>query len=125
MLRPCLLAFVEDTSFQSQVETVMRAKGGEVYFATEGEQLSQLAKTLSPFMVLLDLTRLDAEWIYRHIVTIVNDNPKLPVLGMIESNIPMAVRDRATRYGCRLLILKSELLDQLPELVEKGLAQGL
>ena len=123
MLKPCFLAFVDDPSFRSQVETIVHAKGGEVYFATEGEQLSQLAKTLRPFMVMVDLTELDAEWIFRHISTIVNNSPHLPVLAFVDSDIPKAARVRAERYGCRQVILKNDLIAQLPNIVEKALAK--
>ena len=125
MLKPCLLAFVEDLSFQPQIKTIVEAKRGEVYFASEGEQLSQLAKTLLPFMVLVDFTKLDAEWLFKHISDIVSTNPKLPVLVFVETTTPKAVRDRIERYGSRLIILKSELLEQFPDLVEKALRQGL
>ena len=124
MLKPCLLAFVDDSSLRSQIAAVAQTKGAGVYFATEGEQLSQLAKTLKPFMVLVDLSELDAEWIFRHITTIVNANPNLPILSFVDLHTSETVPDRAKKYGCRLVLLKSELIETLPDLVEKGLSEG-
>ena len=124
MLKPCLLAFVDDPSLRSQISAVIETKGAGVYFATEGEQLSQLAKTLKPFMILVDLSELDAEWVFRHITTIVNANPSLPVLSFVDLHTSEAVQDRAKKYGCRSVLLKSELIKILPDLVEKGLSGG-
>jgi len=75
-------------------------------------------------MVLVDLSNSDAEWLFKHISAIVEMNPKLPVFGFSESQIPTAVRDRAERYGCRLIFLKPELLEELPNLLTKALSGG-
>lgn len=123
MLKSCLLAFIDDSSLRPQVEAIVEAKDAEVYFATEGEQLSQLAKTLRPFMVLVDLTELDSGWIFKHITNIVNLNPSLPILAFVDPHTPDAVRDRAEKYGCRKVFLESELLEKLPDLIEKGLSE--
>lgn len=124
MLKPCLLAFVEDKDFRSIIETVVRYSGAEAYFAAEGEQLSQLAKTFAPFMVLVDLSELDAEWIFKHISTIKDMNPKLPIFAFLEPDAPQSAQDRAEHYGCTAVFPKEKLFEQLPGLVTKALSGG-
>ena len=118
MKKPCLLAFVEDLYFQSQLEGIARSKNVELYFASQGEQLSQLVKTYAPFMMVIDLSGLNSDWIFRHIGNIMEDNPRFPIVAFI-SHIQEAVRQRAEKYGCRFILTKSQLAKKLPETVEQ------
>ena len=119
-MRPCLLAFVDDLYYQSQIEDIAQTKEIETYFVTHGEQLSQLVKTLVPFMLLIDLAGLDSEWIFRHISQVKMDRPHLPVVAFV-APLREDVRDRAEKYGCQRIMVKTELLKQLPQLIEDGL----
>ena len=120
MNKPCLLVFVRDLYFKSRIEGIAEAKKIDYYFATQGEQLSQLAKNLAPFMILLDLSGLDSQWLFRHISQIRNSRTDLPIAVLI-SHVQEAVRQRAESYGCNFVFTKSELLKKLPETIEKAL----
>ena len=124
MEKPCLLVFVDNLFFQTQIEGIARGKGIDVYFATRGEQLSQLAKTIAPLMMIVDLSGLDSEWIFRHISEVGFANPGLPIIAFI-SHVQEDVRARAERYGCRTIFTKSELKKKLPETIEKVLRKSL
>ena len=117
MNKPCLLAFVDDLFFQSQIEGIAKAKDIDFYFATRGEQLSQLAKTLAPSVMLIDLSGLDSEWLFRHIIVIGNMRPDLPIIAFV-SHVQQDIRDRAEKYGCKFIFTKSELIKRLPETIE-------
>ena len=124
MDRPCLLAFVEDFYFRSQIEAIARMKRFDPYFATQGEQLSQLAKTLAPFMMLADLSSSDSEWIFRHITELKATRPDFPIVVFI-APVQEDVRDRAERYGCDLVLSKSELIQKLPSTIDDILRKGI
>jgi len=124
MNKPCLLAFVDDLFFRSQIEGLAEDKKMDFYFATQGEQLAQLAKTLSPSIIVLDLSGLDSEWLFRHISDIRNTRPNLPIVAFI-SHIQQAVRDRAEKYGCHYIFTKSELMKKLPDTFERILRGGV
>ncbi|MBI4372860.1 MAG: hypothetical protein HY585_03950 [Candidatus Omnitrophica bacterium] len=124
MNKPLLLAVVEDLYFQSQIEGIAQAKKIDYYFATQGEQLSQLAKTLSPSLVIVDLSGVETEWIFRHIGNISNMRPELPIVGLV-SHVQQTVRERAERYGCKFVFNKSEFAKKLPETIEKVLRKTI
>ncbi|OGQ47003.1 MAG: hypothetical protein A3H42_01180 [Deltaproteobacteria bacterium RIFCSPLOWO2_02_FULL_46_8] len=124
MNKPCLLAFVDDLFFQSRIQGIAGGKRMDFYFATQGEQLSQLAKTLAPSMIIIDLSGLDSEWLFKHISEIRNTRPHLPIIAFI-AHVQEAVRERAEKYGCNYIFTKSELLKKLPDRIEKILRGGL
>jgi DNA-binding response OmpR family regulator len=116
MQRPCLLVYVNDTASQSQIENIAQAQNIDVHFAAYGDQLTQLAKTIAPFTIILDLTALDSEWLFRHISSIRGMKPDLPVVALIPE-LQEETRDRAEKYGCNRLLLKTEIERILPKLV--------
>ncbi|MBI3999007.1 MAG: hypothetical protein HY351_00180 [Candidatus Omnitrophica bacterium] len=124
MNKPLLLAVINSLYFQSQIEGIAQAKNIDFYFATQGEQLSQLAKTLSPSIMVVDLSGLDAEWIFKHISDINHMRPDLPIVGFV-SHVQQTVRERAEKHGCKFVFTKSELVKQLPETIEKVLRKTI
>lgn len=124
MVKPCLLAFVDDLFLKSSIDGIAEAKDIDVYFATQGEQLSQLAKTIVPFMLVVDLSGPDSEWLFRHIGEIGYIHPNLPILGFI-SRVQDDVRTRAEKYGCRAVLTKVDLTKKLPEAIERALGGAL
>ncbi len=118
MRKPCILASVEDLYFQSQLEGIARSRNVELYFASQGEQLSQLVKTFAAFMMVIDLSGVNSDWIFRHISEIIETNPRFPIVVFI-SHVQEAVRQRAEKYGCRFIFTKSQLIKKLPETIEQ------
>ena len=120
MNKPCFLAFVEDLYFHSQLEWIARSKNVDIHFAMQGEQLSQLVKTMVPFMMVVDLSGLSSDWIFRYISEIMDRDPKFPIVAFI-SHVQEDVRQRAEKYGCRFIFTKAQLMKKLPEVIEQSL----
>lgn len=120
MKKPCVLAVIDNLYFRSQLEGITRSKDVELYFAAQGEQLSQLVKTFAPLMMVADLSGLNTDWIFRHISNIIENNPRFPVVAFI-SHVQEGVRQRAEKYGCRFVLTKSQLTKKLPEVIERVL----
>jgi len=118
MKKPCVLAVIESLYFRSQLEGIARSKDVELYFASQGEQLSQLVKTFAPLMMIVDLSGLNSDWIFRHISNIIENNPRFPIVALI-SHVREDVRQRAEKYGCRFILTKSQLAKKLPETIEQ------
>ncbi len=123
MIRPCLLAYVEDWDVRTKLEETARLKNIECYLAGRGEQLSQLAKTFNPFLVIIDLCAPDSEWLFRHIAFVKFTRPHLRIIAMIYPG-QLDVKNRAESYGCDMVILKSELIKKAADLIEQALRKG-
>ena len=124
MNKPCLLAYARTTFVHSQIETVAEAQKLDAYFATQGEQLSQLVKTMAPFMMLLDLSGQDSGWMFRHISTVKSMKSDFPIVGLV-ANDEEAMRERAERYGCNAVLTKKELPKKLTKVVQAALEKRL
>jgi hypothetical protein len=120
MEKPCLLIYLDDPSLQSRVEEVAGLQSLYVQKATQGDQLSQLVKTFAPFMIILDLTGLNSEWLFRHMGSIRNEFPLFPMVGLVPSNQD-DVRDRAEKYGCSQVLTKAEFSKTLPKILNRFL----
>jgi len=117
MQKPCLLVYINDLYFQSVIEEIVLAQNMDVYFAAQGEQLSQLAKTLAPFMMIVDLSGIDSEWLFGHIGSIRPMRPEFPMVALV-SQEQDEVRDRAEKYGVNRVLTKAEFVKKLPDVIE-------
>ena len=120
MNKPLLLAFVRSPYFQSRIQNVAESKKLDFYFGAQGEQMSQLVKTLVPFMIVVDLSGLDSEWLFRHISQVRNIKSDLPIVAFVSKD-QESIQDRAEKYGCNFVFTKSELLGKLPATIENFL----
>ena len=120
MQKPSLLVYINDLYFQSVIEEVAHTQNLDVYFATQGEQLSQLAKTFAPFMMLVDLSGTDSEWLFRHIGSIRVVRPEFPIVAFISQD-QEEIRDRAEKYGANRVLTKAEFVKKLPDVIERYL----
>ena len=121
-MRSCLLAFVDDPGIQTRLESVAEEKQVECYLAKWGEQLSQLAKTLNPFLVVVDLSGQESEWLFKHINIIKHENPRLRIVAMTNAG-QTDVKERADSYGCDLTLSKPDLFRRFPEIIESALGK--
>lgn len=120
MIRPCLLAYVEDWDVRTKLEEITRLKNIECYLAGRGEQLSQLAKTFNPFLFIVDLCAPDSEWLFRHVAFVKFTRPHLRVIAMVYSS-QSDVKSRAESYGCDAVISKSDMIKKAADLIEHAL----
>jgi len=123
MIRPCLLVFVEDLNFQAHFQDIAESKRIDCYPAGRGEQLSQLAKTLNPFLFVADISVPDVEWLFKHITQIRFSRPELPIIAIFNP-VETDRGERAVSYGCDFVLPRSEIFRKLPELVDHALRKG-
>ena len=116
MDKPCFLVYIDDQSLQFKIEEIASSQNLYIHFVTQGEQLSQLAKTFAPFMMILDLSGLNSGWLFRHIGAIRINQPTFPIVGLINPDQD-DVRDRAEKYGCNYVFTKSECAKTLPKVI--------
>ncbi|GEM_PF-4845114 len=124
MFKPCLLVYVEESSLEVEIQNVLADKKIEIYFATRGDQLSQLVKTYIPFLMVADLSGREPGWIFKHISIIKHAKYDFPICVII-NNDEESIRSRAEKYGCDKIILKSEFIKKLPNVVERVLRKSL
>ncbi len=117
MQKPSLLVYMNDLYFQSVIEEAASAQNLDVYFAKQGEQLSQLAKTFAPFMMIIDLSGIDSEWLFSHIGSIRAMKPEFPMVAFV-SEAQDEVGDRAEKYGVNRVLTKAEFVKKLPGVIE-------
>ena len=124
MNKPSLVAYVSDFYLQLQIEALAKSKKLDFYFATYGESLSQLVKNLSAFVLIADLTEPNSDWIFRNISEIMDRDSSFRVIVFI-SDFQEDVKGRAEKYGCYIVFTKSELLNKLPNSIERILRKTL
>lgn len=123
MLKPCVVAFVEDLRFRSILEEATQRKSVECYFAGRGEQLSQLAKSLNPFLFIVDLSSVESEWLFKHIALIKFARSSLTVVAIVNSDDEQ-IRNRAESYGCDLTVSKEDFAKATPDTIERALRKA-
>lgn len=121
MNKPCLLTYLDELSLQSEVEEIAMLQNIYIQYVTQGDQLAQLVKTFAPFMMILDLSGLNSEWLFRHIGSIRHAQPAFPMMALILCGQD-DVRDRAEKYGCNYILTKSEFKEKAPEIIKRCLS---
>ena len=119
---PCCLAFVDDEKLRSDLEMLFRSRKIDCYFIKQGEQLTQLVKNWSPFMLLVDLSSIHSEWLFRYVAAI-GASHSSPIVAFIANEAEDAIRQRAETYGCGFVFKESELLAKLPDTIERILTK--
>ena len=124
MFKPCILLYFEEAQFKDKIQEIAADKKVEIWFVTRGDQLSQLVKTYVPFILLVDLSGSDSGWLFRHISIIKHTNPNFPICAVIEED-QEDVQMRAEKYGCDKILIKSKLVQKLPDIIERALRKTL
>ena len=117
-----MIAYLEGPEFEALIKTVVEEKGVEYYLVHQGDQLSQLAKTYNPFLMLLDLCSPESGWLFKHITEVKSLKPRLPIV-VIYNPMDSAIQMRAQSYGCDFLISRHDFIEQFPLIVESTLKQ--
>ena len=115
-----ILAAVSDLFFQSQIELAAKAEGAAVQFVSRGEHLAEMVRNFKPFLLVLDLSGSDSEWIYKHIGDIKERQPDFPIVAFIP-HILEAEKMRAESAGCDAVFAKSIFSKKLPQIIKKYL----
>ena len=123
MEQPCCLAFVDDEKLRSQLEVLFKAKKIDHYFIRQGEQVVQLVKNWMPFMLLVGLTSTSSGWLFRYIAAIEALHSSFPIVAFVSNDAEEAVWQRAETYGCSFVFKESELLQELPDIIENILTK--
>ena len=118
MHKPICLIYLNELEFKANLKTWAEEFGIECYFVMQGEQLYQLVKNWAPFMILVDLTAADTEWLYKHIAMIQLFKPGFQMLAIVPEHQERP-RQRAEGYGCKFVLTRAEFVKKAPKLIEK------
>jgi len=118
MERPCVLAFLNDPGLEHDLQEAVEVMHLDIYFAMQGEHISQLAKTYHAILLIVDLTVHDPSWLFKHIHLIKNANARFPIIGLVPV-FRDDLRDRAEKSGCTLVLTKPEFAKKYQELIPR------
>ena len=124
MSKPICFIYVEDLDFREKLREVVLTLDINEYFLTRGDQIYQLVKNWVPFMLVVDLTGPESEWIFKHIAMIESSVPDFPILAIVPDNQEHA-RQRAESYGCGIILTKKEFAKKIHAQIERVLRKKL
>jgi len=88
----------------------------DIYFALQGEHISQLAKTYHAVLLIIDLTVHDPSWLFKHIYVIKDANSRFPIIGLVPA-FRDDLKDRAEKSGCTTVMTKPEFAKKYHEII--------
>lgn len=109
---------VKDLFFVARIRETARLVGTPLVFARTPEELTAALEGEPPALVIVDLTT--NGWDYEAIFTALERVPAAPVLGYTTHALARATEPLHTR--CRRVMTKETLTQELPELLQRGLA---
>ena len=109
---------VKDLFFVARIRETARLVGTPLVFARTPEELTAALEGEPPALVIVDLTT--NGWDYEAIFTALERVPVAPVLGYTTHALARATQPLHTR--CRRVVTKETLTQELPELLQRGLA---
>ncbi len=124
MFKPCCIIYLETDQHVEKIRKIAEEKKIVFYWAAQGDQLSQIAKTYAPFLMIVDLSGLDSGWLFRHISILSHTKQPFPLCAIVDDE-QENVRMRAEKYGCDKIVTKSEFIRKLPDIVESALRKTL
>ena len=119
-MKDILLVAAEDPSLKSEIASAAKIEMVKCHFVSRGEHLTQMVKNWDPFLLIVDLSSDDAEWMFRHIGEIKMEKHDFPVIGIV-SKTQEAPKMRAQAAGCDLVLPKAVFLDKIPKLLQRFL----
>lgn len=113
-----LLVITADPECRSRIEAVAGEEMIECYFASHGDHLTELVKRLNPFLLIVDFSSEELDWIIKHVSEIKDRHHNFPIIGVIsdegESN-----ETRMQKAGCDHVIRKTRFLKNIKTWIEK------
>ncbi len=115
-MNPLILAIVSDPECRLQIESGAGEIGAEIIFVSFGEHLTDLVKRMNPFILIVELTEDNSNWIQKHISEIKGSRFDFPVLG-ITGNTESEYA-RLERAGCRPIVTREVFVKTAKSLIE-------
>lgn len=113
-----VVAVVRDLFFVARIRETARLVGTPLTFARTPEELAATLAPEAPALVIVDLTT--SGWDYDAIFDALATAPDLPVLGFTTHALARATQPLHAR--CRRVVTKETLTQELPTLLQHGLA---
>jgi DNA-binding NtrC family response regulator len=113
-----VVAVVRDLFFVARIRETARLVGTPLTFARTPEELAATLAPEAPALVIVDLTT--SGWDYDAIFDALATAPDLPVLGFTTHALARATQPLHAR--CRRVVTKETLTQELPALLQHGLA---
>lgn len=113
-----VVAVVRDLFFVARIRETARLVGTPLTFARTPEELAATLAPEAPALVIVDLTT--SGWDYDAIFDALAAAPDLPVLGFTTHALARATQPLHVR--CRRVVTKETLTQELPTLLQHGLA---
>jgi len=109
---------VKDLFFVARIRETARLVGTPLVFARTPEELTAALEGEPPALVIVDLT--SNGWDYEAIFTALERAPAVAVLGYTTHALARTTEPLHAR--CRRVVTKETLTQELPELLQRGLA---
>jgi CheY-like chemotaxis protein len=119
MHKPCLLVFISDPNLESFLTRLAEDKGCDCYFARPGEQLLQLAKSIAPFMLLVDVTEIENEWLLKYVSEIKYAKPDFLIVAL--AGPTESLHHRLESAGCKRIFTKKNFEEKFGQTIEEAL----
>ena len=113
-----VVAVVRDLFFVARIRETARLVGTPLTFARTPEELAATLAPETPALIIVDLTT--SGWDYDAIFDALAAVPDLPVLGFTTHALARATQPLHAR--CRRVVTKETLTQELPALLQHGLA---
>jgi len=113
-----VVAVVRDLFFVARIRETARLVGTPLVFARAPEEVAAALAPEPPALVIVDLTT--AGWDYDAIFGALAGAPDVPVLGFTTHALARATQPLHAR--CRRVVTKETLTQELPALLQHGLA---
>jgi hypothetical protein len=113
-----VVAVVRDLFFVARIRETARLVGTPLTFARTPEEIRAALTAETPALAIVDLTTND--WDYDTIFGALAAAPEVPVLGFTTHALARATQPLHSR--CRRVVTKETLTQELPALLQHGLA---
>ena len=115
-----LLVVTSDAEYQSQFEAIAGEYLIDCHFASFGEHLSDLVKRMNPFLLVVDFSIDNQNWIIKHLSEIKGSRPAFPIIGIISGDSE-AEELRMQKIGCDHVFPRERFLKKAGGLIERYL----
>ena len=105
---------------RKKIEVVASKESIECYFVSYGDHLLELVKKMNPFLLIVDFSSNESDWVMKYISEIKALHRQFPIAAIV-SGESEADELRLQRAGCDRIIATENLADELPSLMSKFL----
>lgn len=113
-----LLLVTGDSECRLEVEAAASRDAIDCYQVSFGEHLSELVHRFRPFLLIIDFTARENDWLLKHLSEIKDDYHDFPVIGIITGeNDSDSIR--LERAGCSKVLTKEQFKEKAKYWIDK------